>query len=133
MKSIPFSGSGGYASETLDVFPKLFFLMQILFSGGQSAPYMALLLVHIQYLSYFSRQRWINLFQPVSAVLVYRTLTYPKPPGRLAHGRLVVDNIICHGQDPLFDIVFQRENLPQTPFLQCMITDLPIFRNLCGR
>ena len=64
----PFQDNFPYRSYCL---PEHLVLMEIFFSGSQSAPDMSFRLVDIQHLSCLFRQRRIHLHQPLRHVLMY--------------------------------------------------------------
>ena len=83
-------------------------LMQILLSRSHPSPDMPLRLIHIQHLSRFSRQGWVDLEEPFGDILMYRTLTDPKLLCRLSHSSTIFYNIIRNLHGSLFNIIFQK-------------------------
>ena len=112
----PFQDNFPYRSYCL---PEHLVLMEIFFSGSQSAPDMSFRLVDIQNLSCLLRQRRIHLHQPLRHVLMYCAFRDAERLRCLPHCGVVVDDIARYPNSSFFNIVFQRKT-PQDTFLQCM-------------
>ena len=102
-------------------FPRILhdMLLQIFFFCCKSAPDVALGFVHVEHLARFFCQRMIEGRQTLCDVFMYRTLAHSERLGRLAHGGVLLDNVVCDANCPLLDILFQSLPL-KSLFLQCM-------------
>ena len=69
---------------------------------------MALRFIHIQHLSRFPRQRWVDLDEPFGNIFMYRTLTDPEPLRRLPHSRVILYDIISNLHGSFLNVIFQK-------------------------
>ena len=83
-------------------------LMQVFFFCRQPSPNMALRFIDIQNFSgIFSKAR-VDLGKALCDIFMYRTLTNPKLSCRLAHCRVVIDNIFGYLNSSFLNITFQK-------------------------
>ncbi len=83
-------------------------LMKILLSRSHPSPDVPLRLIHIQHLTCFPGQGWINLKEPFGDILMYRTLTDPKLLRCLPHRRAIFYDIIRNLHGSFLNIIFQK-------------------------
>ena len=78
--------------------------MLVFFPCSQSAPDMPFGFVDVQHYSGLGGEGWVDVFQTIGDILMYRRLGNSKPSGCLAHGSVVVDNVIRNSNGPFFNI-----------------------------
>ena len=83
-------------------------LMKILLSRSHPAPDMPLRFIHIQHLPRFPGQGGIDLEEPLSDILMYRTLTDPKLLRCLSYRRTIFYDIIRNLHGSFLNIIFQK-------------------------
>lgn len=83
-------------------------LMKILLSRSHPSPDMALRFIHIQHLSRFPRQRWVDLEEPLGDIFMYRTLTNPELLRSLPHSRVILNYIISNLHGSFLNVIFQK-------------------------
>ena len=77
----------------------------VLLPGSQPSPDMALGLVYVQYNPCLGSQPRIDVFQPVSYILMYRGFAYSKLLLRLPYRVIVVNDVIGDVYRTLFNIL----------------------------
>ena len=88
--------------------------MLVFFPCSQSAPDMPFGFVDVQHYSGLGGEGWVDVFQTIGDILMYRRLGNSKPSGCLAHGSVVVDNVIrnSNGRSSIYSfMVFHPENV----------------------
>ena len=60
--------------------------------------------VDVQHYSGLGGEGWVDVFQTIGDILMYRRLGNSKPSGCLAHGSVVVDNVIRNSNGPFFNV-----------------------------
>ena len=83
-------------------------LMKILLSRSHPAPDMPLRFIHVQHLPRFPGQGGIDLEEPLSDILMYRTLTDPKLLRCLSYRRTIFYDIIRNLHGSFLNIIFQK-------------------------